>query len=120
MVKFLLVTAFMFFGYLGNATADVGEVGSVGYLLKVCKIEQPQDIESIWDQGYCYGTITASMRYLLILERYENSSFDMPDEIKIGQLQAIFVKWAQEHPEAWHKADHIGMLQAVVSVFVKK
>lgn len=62
MLKNLLTIFCTFFGLMGNANADVGEVGTVGYLSKVCKIETRHDIESTWDQGYSFGTMTASMR----------------------------------------------------------
>jgi hypothetical protein len=89
---------------------------TVGGLLKACEAELEADYEKIWDNAFCLGTMTTSLQYLFILER-DSKSFYLPEDITMGQLNAIFVKWAKGNPEKWHKASHIGMIKAVIEAF---
>jgi len=98
-----------------NANASKNE-GTVGFLVTACSLDKAEGVNQIFDQGYCVGSITASLKYLLIIERY-GKSFSLPKNINVKQLMAVFLKWANQHPELWHKSDHLGMIQAVINNF---
>ena len=115
-MKHWMVTIFLLASFSVNAATNVG---TIGYLASACSIEIPDDVIKAYDQGYCYGALNTSLRYISVIEPLVNS-FSLPENITIGQLKAVFLKWANQNPELWHKSDHIGMTQAVLSAFPKE
>jgi Rap1a immunity proteins len=98
-----------------NANAET-KAGTVGALLEACLVDELTTIDKSYNQGFCIGTFLASLRYLLVIQERDTNYF-IPNEVTTGQLKAVFIKWAKEHPEQWHEASHVGVVQAVMQNF---
>ncbi len=91
---------------------------TVGGLLKNCEVIDLANSNDAWSQGYCFGLFSASMEYLAIIEgNNSNSRFALPKELNVGQLIAVYVKWAKNNPEMWHMGSHFGVVESVIEYF---
>jgi len=97
----LAVTSF----YILPATAE--ESAETGYeFYNICKDE------SLTLQSFCIGYILASYDYLTGLE-----AACSPGNVVGGQMQKVFIKWADDHPEELHKGRMLSVGLALKDAF---
>jgi hypothetical protein len=85
-----------------------------------CKliIKPPQDAMETFQIGKCIGFILGMDGLLAIEDLTKNRrTVCKPENITIGQVARIFLKWTNKNPEKLHQVAVIGLLEAELEAF---
>lgn len=99
---FVLAAACLLSPCLNAAT-----MGSTEYLLRSC--ETKSEFCPVYIRGFMEGLTTAWF--------WDEKGICLPESITTKQAMAVFVKWANEHPEKWNQRDGISLGEAMIESF---
>lgn len=57
--------------------------------------------DNSFSQGFCIGYLNGSTSAMKYMPNVMND-LCVPAEVTMGQMQAIFIKWAKNNPQDWH------------------
>jgi len=96
-------------------------MGTVGWLVNACNpLSNDANLQQAYDIGYCHGAIGNSIGYLYVIQSDPKYGIEIPNNINVKQLKAVFTKWAKNNPEKWHVEEHIGIILASKEAFPYK
>ena len=86
---------------------------TIGWLLREC------ESENFLNSGFCLGYLQGLRdgATVYITAQYADMGFCIPLGVTLGQAQAVFIKWAKNNPEQWHRRMHLGPISAWIEAF---
>ncbi len=93
------------------------EERTIGALVADCRWAVERD-RADYSSGRCMGYIGATADMGFILEYVDKATpFCIPNGASFKQLVAVFVRWADAHPERWHEPMVMGPMDAFREAF---